>query len=259
MASTPIVFVHGLFMTPLCWENWLPWFAERGYRAVAPAWPGCDRPPAELRAAHPDPALARLTLADVIVRVETEVQALGGRTVVVGHGIGGVVAQILVNRGVVSAGVAIHSASLGGDFPAKRPVRPLAPGLFGRGADPSAPKALNFEEFRSVFGNVLSPEAQRAAFDRYVVPGSRRVAGDVRGAAAEIDFAKAHPPLLMTAGVRDQAVTARVAFDDFSRYRQHGAITDFRAFDERGHMVVVEPGWEEVADFVADWLSRLKP
>ncbi len=63
----------------------------------------------------------------------------------------------------------------------------------------------------------------------------------------------------MTAGVRDQAVTARVAFDDFSRYRQHGAITDFRAFDERGHMVVVEPGWEEVADFVADWLSRLKP
>ena len=62
----------------------------------------------------------------------------------------------------------------------------------------------------------------------------------------------------MTTGVLDRAVPPRLAFDDFSRYRQRGAITDFRAFDGRGHMAVVEPGWEEIADLVANWLDALR-
>src|SRR5208283_3189488 len=44
MAPKTIVFVHGMFMTPLCWEHWLTWFAGRGHRCLAPAWPGRDRP-----------------------------------------------------------------------------------------------------------------------------------------------------------------------------------------------------------------------
>ncbi len=61
----------------------------------------------------------------------------------------------------------------------------------------------------------------------------------------------------MTAGLLDRIIPARLSFNSFSRYRQRGSITEFRAFDGRGHMVVVEPSWEEVADFVADWLEKL--
>ncbi len=258
MASSAIVFVHGLFMTPLTWERWLPWFSIRGYRCVAPAWPGFEGSPAELRAAHPDAALARLKLGDVVERVGAEIEALGPNSVVIGHGMGGLVAQILVNRCAVAAGVAIHSAPPRGPFPAGGLVERLAWRLFGRVDDPSQPKALSFEEFQSFFANALPPEAQQAAFDRYIVPGSRRIAGDARGDDAHLDFSRVHPPLLMTAGVRDRAAPARLAFDNFSRYRPRGAITDFRAFDGRDHMAIVAPGWEEVADYIAGWLARLK-
>jgi hypothetical protein len=63
---------------------------------------------------------------------------------------------------------------------------------------------------------------------------------------------------LITAGVLDRVAPASLNFNNFSRYRQHGAITDFRAFDGRNHFVVVEPGWEEFADFVAYWLEKLR-
>ena len=258
MASRVVVFVHGLFMTPLIWERWLPRFSERGYACVVPAWPGFDRSAAALRADRPDPKIAALTFDGVVAHIAEAIDALGEWSIVVGHGVGGLVAQIMVNRGAVAAGIAIHSAAPRLAFPAGRRAERLASSLFGRGDDPSQPKALGFEEFRSVFGNALPPESQQAVFDRHIAPGSPRVADDLRGNVARIDFARAHPPLLMTAGVLDRAVPARRVFNNFSRYRQRGAITDFHAFDGRGHMVLVEPDWKEVADYVADWISRLK-
>ena len=75
MAKT-IVFMHGAFMTPLCWEHWIPRFEARGYTCLAPAWPGRDRPVEVLRAAHPDPELGLLTLNAVIARYAEAIGAL---------------------------------------------------------------------------------------------------------------------------------------------------------------------------------------
>jgi pimeloyl-ACP methyl ester carboxylesterase len=257
MAPKTIVFVHGMFMTPLCWEHWLTRFAERGYRCLAPAWPGRDRPVAELRA-HSDPELGRLTLNDVVAHVGSTVAALAQKPIVIGHSTGGLVAQILVNRDAVAAGVAIDSAPPESVFTAKWSFLRAHGSLTGPFADPRRPKTMTFEEFQYAFANMLPIEAQRAAFDRYVVPGSRMLARRARGAVARIDFAKPHPPLLVTAGVQDRVFPASLNFNNFARYRQRGAITDFRAFDGRDHLVIAEPGWEEVADFVANWLEKLK-
>ena len=253
-----IVFVHGAFMTPLVWEHWLPRFEARGYRCLASAWPGRDRTAAELRAAHPDPKLGGLSLDAVVERIAAEVAALEQKPILIGHSIGGLVARILLGRGAAAAGVAMHSTPSGPVLPISRTYWRSNWGMIGPFVDAATPKALTFEEFQQAFANSLPPEAQRAAFERYIVPESRKVARDARGVAGRIDFAKPHPPLLMTAGVLDRVIPARLNFNSFSRYRQPGSITEFRAFDGRDHMVVVEPGWEEVADFVAHWLEKLE-
>ncbi len=256
MAKT-IVFMHGAFMTPLCWEHWISSFGARGYRCFAPAWPGRDRPVGALRAAHPDPELGRLTLDAVIGRFAEAIDALEGKPILIGHSTGGLVAQILLGRGAAAAAVAIYSTPSGAVRPISRSYWRSNWGMIGPFADAGTPKAMTFEEFEQSFANSMPPEAQRAAFERYIVPESRKLARDARGAAGRIDFAKPHPPLLMTAGLADRITPARLSFNSFSRYRQRGSITEFRAFDGRDHMVVVEPGWEEVADFVADWLEKL--
>lgn len=256
MAKT-IVFMHGAFMTPLCWEHWIPWFEARGYSCLAPAWPGRDRPVEALRAAHPDPELGRLTLNAVIARFAEAIDSLQQKPILIGHSIGGLVAQILLGRGAAAAAVAMHSTPSGGVLPISRTFWRSNWGMIGPFVDAGAPKALTFEKFQQAFANGLPPEAQRAAFERYIVPESPRVARDARGEAGRIDFARPHPPLLMTAGLVDRVVPPRLGFNSFSRYSQRGSIAEFRAFDGRNHMVVVEPGWEEVADFVADWLEKL--
>jgi len=42
MKTKTIVLIHGMFMNPLCWENWLPYYESKGYKVIAPAWPGRD-------------------------------------------------------------------------------------------------------------------------------------------------------------------------------------------------------------------------
>ena len=252
-----IVFVHGMFMTPLVWEHWLPWFEARDYRCLAPAWPGRDRTAAELRAAHPDPNLGQLSLNAVIERIAAEVAALEQKPILIGHSIGGLVAQILLGRGAAAC-IAMHSTPSGPVLPLRGTYWRSNWGMIGPFVDAGTPKALTFEEFQQAFANSLPTEAQRAAYERYIVPESRRVARDARSDAGRIDFAAPHPPLLMTAGVLDRVIPARLNFNSFSRYRQRGSITEFRAFDGRDHMDVVEPGWEEVADLVANLLEKLE-
>ncbi len=53
MKTETIVLIHGIFMTLLCWEKWIPYYKSKGYRAIAPTWPGRDKPVGTLRAAHP--------------------------------------------------------------------------------------------------------------------------------------------------------------------------------------------------------------
>ena len=65
-----IVFIHGAWVTPLCWERFIPYFEVRGYRCIAPAWPGKDRPIDEIRR---DPsALAGLGVGEIVHQVIEE-------------------------------------------------------------------------------------------------------------------------------------------------------------------------------------------
>ncbi len=257
MATKTIVFVHGMFMTPACREHWLPLFAAKGYRCIAFAWPGRDRPAAELRAA-PDPALGRLTLSDVVAHAASTVDALEDKPIIIGHSTGGLIAQILVNRDAAAAGVAIDSAPPRGVSTAKLSFSRAKWSIANPFADRRQPMTLTFEEFQFAFANTLPLESQRDAFDRYIVPESRRIARESLRPVARIDFARPHCPLLMTAGVQDRIAPASLNFNNFARYRQRGSITEFRAFDARDHLVIAEPGWEEVADFVANWLEPHK-
>lgn len=110
MASKTVLFIHGMYMTPLCWEAWLDRFLSKGLTALAPGWPGRELPVASLRQNHPDPALAALTLSDIVDHYTRIIQTMAHKPRVVGHSMGGLVTQILLNRGLVDAAVAIDSA-----------------------------------------------------------------------------------------------------------------------------------------------------
>ena len=253
-----IVFVHGMYMTPLCWEGWKGRFESRGFRCLVAGWPGRDEPVETLRKKHPDPQLGTLNLRAVVDRYVSLIRGLDEKPLIVGHSMGGLVVQLLLQEDLASAAVAIDSAPPQGVFSARWSflksnwphINPFAP--------QGNPIEMSFKRFQYTFVNGLPLEEQKAAFERYVVPESRRVPAQSLTSAARVDFKKAGAPLLMIAGASDHIIPAGLVRSNFARYRRPGSLTELKEFPGRVHFIIGQKGWEEVADYAAAWLERAR-
>ena len=253
MKSKTILLIHGMFMNPLCWENWIPYYESKGYRVMAPAWPGRDKSVEELRKAHPDPELAKLKLGNIVEHIAGVITGLEEKPAVIGHSMGGLVVQLLLQRDVVVAGVAIDPAPPAGVFTTewsfiKSNFPAINPFLLNR------PVMMTFEHFQYAFANTLPLEEQRAAYNRYLVPESRGVPTSSLGAAGRVDFARPRRPLLITAGQKDHIIPASLSRANFAKYKGP-SVTDFIEFANRDHFLIGARGWEEVADYSLAWLE----
>ena len=255
MTTKTIVLVHGMFMNPLCWENWILRLQAKGYKVHAPAWPGRDKSVEELRKAHPDPELPKLRLNHVVDHMANFIQSLDEKPAVIGHSMGGLVVQLLLQRDLAVAGVAIDPAPPMGVFTMKWSfIKANFPAI-----NPfllSQPVKMSFEQFQYAFVNTLPLDEQRAIYDRYAVPESRGVPTSSLSGTGKIDFKKPHPPLLITAGEKDHIVPASLNKSNFNKYKASSSLTEFNEFAGRDHFLIGEKGWEEVADFSLAWLEK---
>jgi pimeloyl-ACP methyl ester carboxylesterase len=251
----PIVLVHGMFMTPLCWEHWVARYERAGRPAIAVAWPGREAAPSELRAKHPDPGLGQLTLTDVVEHVASVIGKLPEKPLLIGHSMGGLIVQLLLQRELGVAGVAIDSAPPVGVFSAAPSFLKSNWPMIDPFASIHEPHMIRFEEFSYAFANTLSPEAQHAAYERYMVPESRGVPRESLGHEGHIDFRAAHPPLLLLAGGADHIIPAGLNRSNVEHYHSSSGLTEFKEYPGRDHLTILEDGWEELADFALGWMD----
>ena len=260
--SRTIVFLHGAWVTPLCWEAMIPWFEARGYRCLAPAWPGKDRPVEEIRA-DPSP-LAGLGIGEIVDHYDRFVRSLPDEPpILVGHSFGGLFTQILLDRGLGAAGVAIDSAPPRGVWPFELTSLRALTGALTRYLLGSRVVRWSFDAFRYGFVNTLTPEHARVAYDRHVVPETGRiffqgaVAAIDRGSPTRVDFANGtRAPLLLIAGGADHIVPPAINRRNLRAYQRSGAVTDYREFPGRSHWIIAQDGWQEVAEHIAGWLEE---
>jgi pimeloyl-ACP methyl ester carboxylesterase len=250
-SAPTIVFLHGMYLNSRSWQPWMERAAERGFAAIAPDWPFHDGPPAVLRDNIP-PQLGQLTFGDVIASLMRVIDELPARPLLVGHSVGGLAVQRLLNEGYGSAGVAISSAppqgvlSFAPDFlRANWPhINPFAG---------SRPIEMTRERFHSTFCTTMTRAASDAAFDELVVPESRNVPRSTLTAQAGIDFTVPHAPLLMLTGDTDHLTPEALVRRNAARYRPP---VEVRSFPGRAHFICNQPGWEEVADATFGWLDQ---
>jgi pimeloyl-ACP methyl ester carboxylesterase len=253
MAGRSIVLVHGLFMTRACWAPWVQRYEALGHRCLAIEYPERERPVAELRARHPDAATARVELAQVLERHVEAIRALPQPPIVMGHSFGGLLTQLLLQRGLGACGVAIDSVPPAGlvswELSFWRSMTPVLGPLLPA----SRPYLMSPAHFAYTFVNTLPAHEQRREYEAFVVPESRRLARAALSRAARVDYARARPPLLFIAGELDHIIPASLNRANAARYRRSPARTDFRQFPGRTHHILGQPGWEEVADFALAW------
>jgi pimeloyl-ACP methyl ester carboxylesterase len=190
--SKPIVFVHGMFVTPKCWDGWVERFRAAGYACQAPAWPGRQGSIAELRQRHPDPVLGKLTLPQIVDHYEALIRKLDAPPVLIGHSMGGLIVQLLLARGLGAQGVAIDSAPPQGVASAKWSFLKSNWPVISPFVNKEEPFFMNLQQFCYTFVHTLPPEEQRAVYDQHVVPESRLVGRAALTPAAHTD-SRAHP------------------------------------------------------------------
>ena len=254
-APGDIVFVHGMYMNAASWLPWVGRAEDRGYQCHAVSWPYHDGPPAELRA-KPAPALGSLTFGEVVDHYKSFIAELPRRPIVIGHSIGGLITQKLVNDGYASAGVVISSAPPQG-------VVSFDPNFFRANfphVNPFAgnrPVIMTPSRFHYAFANTLSRQASDAGFEAYVVPESRNVPRSTLTKQARIEFKTDHVPLLFMTGDSDHLTPLAMVRANSARYAPSTGLLEFTEFPNRSHFICNEPGWEDVADHAFEWLARL--
>jgi pimeloyl-ACP methyl ester carboxylesterase len=249
-----IVFIHGMFQNNKSWAKWINYFEQLGYTCIAPAWPLHEGEPKALRESPPA-GLGDLRLDEVIMKMTDIVSGLDERPIVIGHSVGGLITQILANRNLVSMGIPIASVapnrmlSLNWDF-FKNSVEITNP---FKGDEPMY---TDLKSFHASFCNTLDADAAAAAFEETATHDSRNILRDCMLSAGEVDLELPHAPLLFIGGEEDKIVPCQLVEKNSKAYKDKASITAYKQFRNRSHYICGEPKWDEVADYVAEWVGQ---
>lgn len=252
-----IIFIHGMFMTPKCWDHWVEFFKEKGLAGRATAWPEHNKSVQDLNHnVEVNTALARVRFMDLIAAYENQISKLPEKPVLVGHSVGGLIVQVLINKGLARAGVAIDSAPPQGVKSYKFSFLRSNFHVINPFVSAKTPYVMKLRKFRYAFANSMTRQEQEEAYRTYVVPESIGVARDL-GKKAVLDFKKAHAPLLLIAGSADHIIPSALNRKNFKRYApDNGSLTEFKEFEGRSHTIILQKGWDEVAGFSCDWIKK---
>lgn len=257
MKTKTVMFVTGAFVTHHCWDEWKVYFEDRGYTTLAPAWPFKDATAAELRARQPhDTDLARLTLAELVDHYARMAGNLPEKPIIIGHSLGGLITQILLNRDLAAAAVAIHSVPPQGIIPYEFSFLKSTWGALGLFTSLDETYLMPFDTWQYAFVNEMPLEDQQKAYEQFTAPESKRVARGGLTSAAAVDFDKPHAPLLLTSGSMDHIIPAHLNNRNYERYKKNGSVLEYKEFPGRNHHVLAQAGWESDADFILNWIRN---
>jgi pimeloyl-ACP methyl ester carboxylesterase len=254
MSNKTILFVHGMYMNGSSWSPWIEMAESRGYRAIAPSWPFHNETPDHLRN-NIDPALGHMTFKHVVDSYKKVIDSLPDKPFLVGHSVGGLVVQKLINDGYGAAAVSISPAPPLGVFTlAPEFVKANLPHLNYFKA--TKPVIMTKKRFHYAFCNTMTRTESDAAFEQYVTPESRRVPQSILTPQGKVNFKKTHAPLLLIGGDKDNLIPLKLVRRNVKAYRKSEGVVDFQAFANRSHFICNQLGWEEVATASLDWIAR---
>lgn len=251
MKRTHVVLIHGAWFHVSSWQGWAEKFAAHGFVVRVPGWPGESATASQSR--QSPVLLADIGFEGLAAHYEKIVRSYDSPPVLIGHSVGGLIAQQLLGAGFGRAAVALAPLPANG-LPLNDASFPLPHLDFG---------LLPWPRFRRVVANAVEAEEAEQLFERYVVRAPLRLLRDlgldrtaIGSTGVQVDVANpARGPLLLISGQEDRMVPDAVSRSVFKSYGDSHAVTDLKQFADRGHSLVFDSGWRSVADHVLKWLA----
>ena len=263
-ARPAVVFVHGLWLLPSSWDRWQTFFEGAGYTTVAPGWPDDPETVGEARA-HPE-VFAGKSIKEVADHIEQVIRRLKETPAIIGHSLGGLIAQILAGRGLSAASVAIDPAPFRGVLPlpfsALKSAWPVLGNPFNRGR--AVP--LTYDQFRYAFANAVNEDEAHELYDSFAVPSPGKPVFQAAAAnlnpwtEAKVDTRNPQRgPLLILDGELDHVVPWSIANASYKRQMRNEGVTEIQKIAGRGHALTIDRGWRDVAETSLGFVKRYLP
>jgi len=261
----PVVFVHGLWLLASSWDNWRALFEEQGYTTLAPGWP--DDPDTVEEAKGDPEVFAHKHIKQVTHHYVDAIRQLKRKPAVIGHSFGGLIAQMVADAGVVAVTVAIDAAPFRGVLPLPLSALKAASPVLGNPLNYNRSVPLTYEQFRFAFANVVDESEAHQLYETYAVPGSgvplfqAATANLNPWTEAQVDTKNPERgPLLIISGEHDNTVPVAISNASYKQQEKNPAVTEIREMPNRGHSLVIDHGWREVAEtalaFIAQQLRK---
>jgi pimeloyl-ACP methyl ester carboxylesterase len=257
----PVVFIHGLWLLPSSWDNFAGLFEEAGYAAVQASWPDDPETVEEARA-NPQ-LLAKKNLKLVADHTADVIGKLDKKPAVIGHSTGGLLAQLIADRGLSAATVAIDPGPFRGVLPLPFSTLKASLPVLKNPANRGKAVTLTFDQFKYGWATGISDEEARRLYDTYHVAAPGLALSQMANANINpFTEAKLDPknpnrgPLLIIDGEKDHTVPWAIANASYKRQRRNQAVTEIVQIPGRGHSLTIDSGWREVAQTALDFVKR---
>jgi non-heme chloroperoxidase len=252
--SRSIVMVHGMWGGAWCWDIFKIYFETQGYQCHVPVLRHHDVSPED----PPPAALGTTSLLDYAADLETYIRNLPEKPILMGHSMGGLLVQMLAQRGLALKSVLLTPAPPSGIHAISGSVLKCFLSMFLKWAFWRKPHRIPFERAVYAFLHQLPKDRQQKEYNRLVFE-SGKAAFEIgmwpldKKKASCVDETKIDCPQLIIAASNDRIVPAAVVKKVYHKYRQ---TADFKQFEGHSHWLLGEEGWEEVAGYVLSWLEN---
>jgi len=258
---TPAVFIHGLWLLASSWDRWAAMFEEAGFAPVSPGWPD-DPQTVEEAKAHPE-VFAHKSVGQIADHVDGVIRRLNKKPAVLGHSFGGLLAQIIAGRGLAAVTVAMDPAPFRGVLPLPISALRSASPVLSNPANRNRGVPLTYEQFRYAFANAVGEEEAKQLYETYSVPGSGVPIFQAASAnlnpwtEAKVDTKNSdRGPLLIIVGAEDHTVPPAIAKAAYKKQKGNAGVTEYHEIPGRGHALVIDDGWRDVADIALAFVRR---
>tara|TARA_R110002033_G_scaffold58464_1_gene107775 strand:- start:9701 stop:10483 length:783 start_codon:yes stop_codon:yes gene_type:complete len=251
-----VYFMTGAFVNSNSWDQWKSYIESVGYHVVIPIWPTKEGTTKILKDKHPDPQLGALTFNELLCFYSELIKQETEKPIAIGHSIGGLIVQLLLQKNLLSIGVAIHSVPPQGVVTFHFSFFKSLWKPFGFFKSKYTPHLMSLEEWQYAFTNNMSLYEQKESYDKFLIPESRRIIRELFIKPAKVNFNKKKQPLLFVAGSNDNLMPASLNFLNYKKYKNSISVTDYKEFEGVNHFVLCGKHWEQTADYIINWIKQ---
>lgn len=259
MAKKAIVFIHGLWIHASSWQPWMDFFEQLGYEALNPGWPGDSDTVAGCR--NNPQAIANRGVAEITDSYAKIIASFSEPPIVIGHSFGGLITQVILGRGIAAAGIAIDPAPIKGVWQLPFSALKASFPVLGNPFNLKKAVSLSFDQFKYGFANAVPEEEAKELYEHWTIPAPGRplfqaATATFAGSETKVNTKNSkRGPLLITGGEKDHIAPPILGQASLKKYNS-SVNTEFKLFEGRGHSLIVDHGWREVAEYSGLWLNK---